>query len=290
MARCLVTGHKGYIGSRLYQKLIEDGHEVLGIDLREKISSDVRTVLREDSEGMFHPHYYNFRPEYIFHLACIPRVGYGLQFPVKTMMNNVIAGTILLNFARKVGSVKRVIYSSSSSIAGNGEGPTTPYALQKYTTEQECKIYSEVYGLDTVSLRYFNVYSEDQTAEGSYPTAISNWMEYVRKGKAPFITGDGEQRRDMVHLDDAVSANIHVMNIAEALGGRIMDVGTGNNISLNEVRKILEKYHKVDFEFRPPRLGEVVVTKANPLPMASLGWKHSVSIEEGIDSCFRSIK
>ena len=79
MARCLVTGHKGYIGSALYKKLISNGHEVMGIDLKEQISSDVRDVLLEDSDGLFHPHYYNFKPEYIFHLACIPRVGYGIQ-------------------------------------------------------------------------------------------------------------------------------------------------------------------------------------------------------------------
>lgn len=290
MARCLVTGHKGYIGSALYKKLISNGHEVMGIDLKEQISSDVRDVLLEDSDGLFHPHYYNFKPEYIFHLACIPRVGYGIQFPVKTMYNNVMAGTVLLNFARKVGSVKRVIYSSSSSIAGNGKGPTTPYALQKYTTEQECKIYSEIYGVDTVSLRYFNVYSVEQPAEGSYPTAISNWMEYIRLKKKPFITGDGSQRRDMVHLDDAVSANIHVMNLSERLGGRVMDVGTGENISLNEIRKIVEEYHDIEFEFKPARLGEVLITKADTTALAELGWTCNTSILDGIHKCFRSIK
>ena len=192
--------------------------------------------------------------------------------------------------ARKVGSVKRVIYSSSSSIAGNGKGPTTPYALQKYTTEQECKIYSEIYGVDTVSLRYFNVYSVEQPAEGSYPTAISNWMEYIRLKKKPFITGDGSQRRDMVHLDDAVSANIHVMNLSERLGGRVMDVGTGENISLNEIRKIVEEYHDIEFEFKPARLGEVLITKADTTALAELGWTCNTSILDGIHKCFRSIK
>jgi len=191
MARCLVTGHKGYIGSRLYATLEAQGHEVLGIDLKDHISHDVRQVLREDSDGKFHPHYFNFQPEYIFHLACFPRVGHSIEYPVETAENNILAGTVALNFARKVKSVKRFIYSSSSSVKGNGKGPISPYALQKYTTELEAEIYSNIYGLDTVSLRYFNVYSPDQRADGPYTTAIANWMEALRKGINPFIRGMG---------------------------------------------------------------------------------------------------
>ena len=212
MIRCLVTGHKGYIGSHLYEKLKQLGHVVQGIDLKELYGRDINSLqgLKEDDRGNFHPYFWNFRPEYIFHLACIPRVGYSIDEPVKSMKNNVIAGSNVLNFARKVGA-KRVIYSSSSSISGNGYGPTNPYALQKMTTEIETKLYSELYGLDTVSLRYFNVYSKDQPADGPYATAISNWMKYIKNGKNPFITGEGDQRRDMLHVTDAVSANIFSM-------------------------------------------------------------------------------
>jgi len=200
MARCLVTGHRGYIGSRLYTTLQSEGHEVLGIDLNDVVSHDVRQVLREDDDGVFHPHYYNFQPEYIFHLACFPRVGHSIDYPVETAENNILAGTIALNFARKVGSVKRFIYSSSSSVKGNGSGPISPYALQKYTTELESKIYSSIYGLDTVSLRYFNVYSPDQPATGPYATAISNWMQSIRDGINPFITGDKYEIRGKMKL------------------------------------------------------------------------------------------
>ena len=153
MTRCLVTGHKGYIGSRLYQRLIEQGHEVMGIDLNEEISHDIIKTLREDDGGKFHPYYYDFQPEYIFHMACWPRVAYSVENPVSTCENNILAGSIILNFAKKVGSVKRVIYSSSSSVVGNGNGPESPYALQKYTTEVETRMYSTLYDLDTVSLR-----------------------------------------------------------------------------------------------------------------------------------------
>ena len=97
MARCLVTGHKGYIGSRLFEKLKAEGHTVEGIDLRDTVGKDVIQTLREDSDGGFHPHYYTFQPEYIFHLACFPRVGYSIDNPVKTAENNILAGSVVLN-------------------------------------------------------------------------------------------------------------------------------------------------------------------------------------------------
>ena len=99
----------------------------------------------------------------------------------------------------------------------------------------ECKLYSNLYGLDTVSLRYFNVYSPDQEADGPYATAIANWMQYIRNKKNPFITGNGKQRRDMAHLSDVVSANIFAMEHEKRFDGKNFDVGTGSNISLNEL-------------------------------------------------------
>jgi len=288
--RCLVTGHRGYIGSKLFSKLIELGHEVVGIDLQDEVSYDVAKVLAQDADGEFHPHYVNFEPEYVFHLACWPRIGLCLEDPVGTMRNNVLAGSALLNFASKVNSVKRVIYSSSSSVVGNGNGPTNPYALQKLVTEKECGIYSDVYGLDTVSLRYFNVYSEDQRADGPYATAIANWRKSLLNGITPFITGDGEQRRDMIHVDDVVSANIHCMEYAERFDGKVFDVGTGDNISLNEVKEVVQLYHDVEFEYRPPRPGEVAETRADTTLLAEHGWAASVSIPEGMHRCFNFTK
>ncbi len=284
MAKCLVTGHCGYIGSKLYKKLNDLGHEVIGIDLKE--GNDLLKLLKEDNDGSFHPHYFNFKPEYIFHMACWPRIGLCLEKPVSTAENNILGGSIVLNFARKVGSVKRLIYSSSSSVAGNGDGPTNPYALQKYTTELETSIYSQVYGLETVSLRYFNVYSEDQTIEGPYATAVANWMESIRSDKKPFITGDGEQRRDMIHADDVVLANIFAMKYDKKFNGKHFDIGTGTNISLNEVKNIIHKYHNIEFDYVEERPGEVLKTKANTLPLKKLGWSHSISIEDGITNCF----
>tara|TARA_B100000212_G_C27379031_1_gene536046 strand:+ start:2669 stop:3541 length:873 start_codon:yes stop_codon:yes gene_type:complete len=290
MAKCLVTGHCGYIGSRLYKKLKALGHEVHGIDKKDVVGRDVRKTLKEDTDGLFHRFFLDFQPEYVFHMACWPRVGFSIENPVETMENNVMGGSIALNYSRKVGSVKRFIYSSSSSVIGQGDGPTSPYALQKLVTEMECKIYSKIYGLDTVSLRYFNVYSEDQEANGPYATAISNWMRCIKEKKQPFITGDGEQRRDMIHVDDVVSANIFAMNSKNNFSNYHYDVGTGDNISLNEVKNIVQKYHQVNFNYTNARPGEVLLTKANTEPLQKLGWKHSISIKDGIEKCFKELK
>lgn len=291
MARCLVTGHKGYIGAKLFRALEEQGHEVMGIDLKEEISHNIIQDLREGTDGQFHPHYYRFQPEYVFHMACWPRVGYSVEKPVETNENNILAGTILLNFARKVGSVKRVIYSSSSSVMGNGSGPESPYGLQKYFTELETSMYSKLYGLDTVSLRYFNVYSHDQVADGPYATAISNWMHAIRTSTDPYIEGDGEQRRDMVNVDDVVRANIFCMNHDKNFNGAVYEVGTGANISLNEIKSIiLKKFPDVSFEYRPARPGDVRETKANVTPLEKLGWTANIDISEGIEDCFSRIK
>ena len=285
MSKCLVTGHRGYIGSHLFKKLQDLGHEVLGIDLKDDY--DILKVLKEnDDKSGFHPHYQNFKPEYIFHLACFPRVAYSVENPVKTMQNNIMATSIVLNFARKVGA-KRVIYSSPSSVAGNGNGPESPYALQKLTSEIETKIYSKLYGIDTVSLRYFNVYSPDQEASGPYATAVSAWMEALRRGTKPFITGTGEQRRDMLHVEDAVAANIFAMNYGEKFEGRHYDTGTGDNISLNEVKNIVNLFHsRVDFDYIAPRAGDVFETRADVLPLKKLGWEARINIHQGIEDCF----
>ena len=290
MARCLVTGHKGYIGSRLFERLQELGHEVMGIDLQEDFPKDIRDFFNEDFGSEVYPAYWNFKPEYIFHLAAIPRVAYSIEEPVKTTKNNILAGSMVLNFARKVGA-KRLIYAGSSSVVGNGDGPASPYALQKLYTEMECRIYSELYGLDTITLRYFNVYSPDQQAKTAYATAVANWMQHIRDDKLPFITGDGEQRRDMANREDVVSANIFAMEYEGTFNGQQFDVGTGDNISLNEMKKIVEEHiPNVVFEYVAERKGDVRLTKADIQPLRDLGWEPQYTIEKGIHECFRRLK
>jgi len=289
MARCLVTGYKGYIGSRVYKKLKELGHEVIGIDLED--GHDINQHLNGGlDDKSFHPLYFNFKPEYIFHLAYIPRVAYSIENPVETTKNNILCTTNVLNFAKAV-KAKRVIYSSSSSVVGDGAGPVSPYALQKLYDEMQCRLWSKIYGLDTVVLRYFNVYSEDQQAKTAYATAIANWMHHIRKNKTPFLNGDGENRRDMLHVNDAVSANIFAMEYDGIFNGNVYDVGTGSNISLNEIIEIINKYFpKVKFERRPPRKGDVLLTRAKTSDLKKIGWEAKVKIEDGINRCFTNLK
>ena len=289
MSRCLVTGYKGYIGSHLYKVLKENGHEVLGIDLQD--GHDINKDLHHGVNGKsFHPRYFNFKPEYIFHMACIPRVLYSVENPLETTENNILSTTNVLNFARAVGA-KRVIFSSSSSVVGDGDGPVSPYALQKLYSEMECRLWSKIYGLDTVSLRYFNVYSEDQQATDSYATAIANWMQHIREDKTPFLNGDGHNRRDMVHVADVISANVFAMEHDGLFSGSIYDVGTGENISLNEIIEIIHKYFpSVQFEKRPARQGDVLLTRAKTSKLKNLGWESKIQIKDGISLCFKNLK
>ena len=288
MAKCLVTGHKGYIGSRLYDALKKEGHEVMGIDLKD--GHDILETLKPYANGTFHRQWANFKPEFIFHLAAIPRVAYSVENPIEVIENNVLSSLYILEFARYVGA-KRVIYSSSSSVVGDGLGPENPYGASKYMPESMCGVWSRLYGVDTVSLRYFNVYSPEQTADGPYATAIANWMQFIRDGKNPFITGDGEQRRDMSHREDVVSANMFCMSDKINFEGKWFDVGTGSNISLNEVKEIvLQHFPKVHFDYIDERLGDVMITKANMSPLKELGWKAQNNISDGISECFSLLR
>ena len=282
--RCLVTGNEGYIGTHLQKKLESLGHEVMGIDYKSDPSKNLLTVFDTDKS------YFEFKPEVVFHLACIPRVAYSVEEPVLTMENNVLITSKVLDFAKKVGA-KRVVYSGSSSVVGNGDGPASPYGLQKLVSEMESKLYSQLYGVDTVTLRYFNVYSPDQKATSVYATAVSNFMRHIRENKSPFITGTGEQRRDMANVKDVVSANIFAMNYDGKFNGRYFDIGTGSNISLNEIANIAKKHFpSVQFSYIEPRKGDIMLTKANIEPLVKLGWNPEVDIEEGIEECFCNLK
>ena len=246
--------------------------------------------MKPDLNGNFHHYYSKFKPEYIFHFAAIPRVAYSVEHPVEVIENNVLSTLYVLEFARHVGA-KRVIYSSSSSVRGNGQGPENPYGASKYMPESMCGVWARLYGIDTVCLRYFNVYSPDQKAEGPYATAVANWMQHIRDDKDPFITGTGEQRRDMSHLVDVVSANLFCMEYEEKLNGCFLDIGTGNNISLNEIKEMVNKHFpNVNFNYIEERKGDVYLTKADISPILKLGWKPQMKINQGIDECFRLLK
>jgi len=270
--KVLVTGHKGYIGSHIYTELSAKGYSVQGIDLKD--GEDVLHCLPNEAF------------DYVFHLAACPRVEYSVEKPSYTMKQNVLVTSALLEWAKDHG-VKRVIFSSSSAVNGNGDGiPESPYGLHKLMNEMECRLYSKLYDLDTVCLRYFNAYSEDQQYGGSYSTAICAWMEMIKLEKPLRIDGDGEQTRDLVHVEDIVSANIFCMNYKENFNGKWFNVGTGESVSLNEIRDFINKNHEVMWNYAPGRAGDVKHTKADISELNSLGWKPNVSIREGLKRCF----
>ena len=267
----LVTGHKGYIGAHLYKELKSRNLDVIGIDLKD--GEDILDCLP------------SIECEYVFHFAAKPRVEFSVLRPSYTLKHNVLVTSKLLEWAHWAGC-KRVMFSSSSSVVGDGNGPTHPYGLHKLMSEMECKLYSELYGLDTVCLRYFNAYSEDQTVDGPYATAIAAWMECIRSGKPLRLDGDGEQSRDLSYVSDIVSANIFCMESKDDFSGQTYDVGTGRSVTLNYIKSIIEKYHDIEWSSAPPREGDVRHTCADPSKFKDLGWEAKVSIDEGLERCF----
>tara|TARA_R110000824_G_scaffold28264_11_gene95223 strand:- start:4490 stop:5323 length:834 start_codon:yes stop_codon:yes gene_type:complete len=276
MTNILVTGHKGYIGKHLYRELKRLFHEVDGIDLKD--GKDIIHCLPKKSY------------DYVFHLAALPSVPYSIESPSYTLRNNVLGTSVLLEWAKN-HEVKCVIFSSSAAVIGDKDGPKSPYGLHKLMCEMECKLYSKLYSLNTVSLRYFNVYSEDQVYGGPYSSVISAWMEMSRRGNSLKIYGEGDQTRDMIYIKDVIGANIFCMR-AHKSGNRLwkgesLNVGTGIGVSINYIKKNVDKHiSDLKWSYMPPRVGDIKHSTADITTLQDLGWKPKVSIEEGIEKCF----
>jgi UDP-glucose 4-epimerase len=272
--KILITGYKGYIGSHLFSVLVNLGYYVKGIDLKD--GDDLLYCLPNETF------------DYVFHLAAYPKVQYTVENPSFSLRQNVFVTSMLLEWSKNHG-VKRLIFSSSAAV--NNGNPKSPYGLHKFMSEMECKLYSEIYDIDTVSLRYFNVYSKDQPYGGSYSTVINSWMEMLRKGERLRIDGDGTQTRDFVHLKDIVSANIFCMQYEKDFNGKTIDVGSGCSVSLNEIKNCIEEYHKVEWDYFPSRKGDIKHSKANIMDLKEMGWKPEINIKAGLKSCFhRNLK
>jgi len=269
--KALVTGHKGYIGSHIYSELLNQGHEVYGVDLK---------------EGQDLLHYMpDVEVDVVFHTAALPRVGFSVIHPSYTLMHNTLGTSKVLEWAKK-NKVKRFVFSSSSAVYGNGEGPNSPYGLHKSMSEQECLLYSNLYNLDTVCLRYFNVYSEDQEYGGSYSTVIAAWMHFLNQRSEIRIEGDGEQTRDFIHVQDIVSANLFCANYEQNFNGQCFDVGVGEAVSINYIKDFILQNRDVKVVNVSPREGDVRNTLAKPKPLERLGWKSKIKIQDGLKKCF----
>lgn len=265
--KILLTGHKGYIGSRLYKKLVDLGYNVVGIDLKDN-KSTIDCLPNENYD-------------YVFHLAAFPSVQFSVENPSYTMKNNVLSSSVLLEWCLKK-KVKRLIFSSSAA----ADKIESPYGLQKRITEMECELFAKLYGLDTVSLRYYNVYSEDQEFNGPYSTVINHWMNCIKNKQPLFLDGDGEQTRDFVHVDDVVAANIFCMTAQKNFDGSILDVGVGKETSLKYIKFYIDQENDVSWIKRPQRVGDVRDSKSDPSKLKRLGWKPKISIQEGLKRCF----
>ncbi|MBI2042635.1 MAG: NAD-dependent epimerase/dehydratase family protein [Candidatus Nealsonbacteria bacterium] len=292
MARCLVTGGAGFIGSNLVDALIAKGHEVLVIDnlstgRRENLNS--KAIFFEEDLLNFE----KIKPifegvDFVFHEAALPRIPLSIEKPIETNDINIKA-TVHVLLAARDAKVKKVIYASSSSALGGNAtlpmredglcNPLNPYALQKYVGELYCKIATSIYGVPTVSLRYFNVYGPRQPREGAYTPVIGVFLTQKKAGQPMTITGDGGQTRDFTHVFDVARANVLAMESDKVGKGDVINIGAGENHSVNEIAEMIggESIHIAD---RPGEMRDTLAdaTKAREL----LGWQAQIELQDGI--------
>ena len=252
---CLVTGGAGFIGSHLVDKLIDDGHQVLVLDdlstgKRENINEKADFIQWDISKNWDDIGISIENIDVIFHLAAKARVQPSIESPIEYHDANV-NGTLNLLVAARDAGVKRFVFSSSSSVYGDVEekdlptsedanlNPISPYALHKSIGEQYCKLFSTLYDMETVSLRYFNVYGDRMSLEGAYKLVIPIFTEQRLNGKPMTINGDGEQRRDFTYVDDVVDANIKCAEYPLELNGDIFNIGNGDSRSVNEIADMI---------------------------------------------------
>lgn len=298
----LVTGGAGFIGSHLVDKLVQLGAKVKVLDdfstgKRENIAhlldgkleliegslTDAETVKRA-VEGV----------EVVFHQGALPSVARSVEDPLTTHQVNA-TGTLLLLLASRDAGVRRVVFASSSSVYGDTPtlpkredmtpNPKSPYALSKLVGEHLCRLFWELYGLETVSLRYFNIFGPRQDPTSQYAAVIPRFVTALLKGERPVIYGDGEQTRDFTFVENCVQANL-LAATKPNVAGEVFNVGAGIQTSVNDLFRLIRSLtgaNDIEPVYAPPRPGDVrhslaEITKAERL----LGYKPVVSLEEGL--------
>jgi|TARA_Y100000310_G_scaffold170442_2_gene170589 UDP-glucose 4-epimerase len=289
--KVVVTGGAGFIGSHIVDALVERGFDVHVIDnlvggKKERVHK-AATLHKVDIRNSDSINPIIDGAKYVFHMAALPRVIYSIKHPIETNEVN-IGGTVNVLRASQEGGVERVVYSASSSAYGDQKtfplredmpvNPKSPYGLQKYVGEQYCKVWSEVTGLPTVSLRYFNVYGPRLDPDGDYALVIGKFLKQKKAGKPFTITGDGEQTRDFIHVRDVVRANILASESTNVGNGEVINIGAGSDVSINKVAELIGG----PVEYIEPRLEPRHTRADNRLARKLLGWEPLVSLEEGI--------
>ncbi len=302
MSRVLVTGGAGFIGSHLTEALLRQGHLVRVIDnystgkkenlifdksypFLEVIEGDIRDlkICKEVMKDI----------EYVFHQAAIPSVQRSLEDPLTTHSVNV-GGTLNLLLSAKEAGVVRFIYASSSSVYGDTPtlpkkeempaNPLSPYALHKYIGEQYCQLFAKLYGLETVSLRYFNIFGPKQDPTSIYSAVIPRFINALLDGRSPVIYGDGEQSRDFTYIDNVVQANLLAMEM-EGLHGEVINIACGERTSLNQLLNILKNIlgSKISPIHEEARKGDVKHSLADIQKAEErLGYGPQVDIQKGL--------
>ena len=301
MANCLVTGGAGFIGSHIVERLLGLGHRVRVLDnlatgnlqnlqpFADKIEflqADVADpeVCRQSVKDM----------EWVFHEAAAVSVPFSVEHPDQAHRVNVDGMFYLLEAARHA-KVQRFVFAASSSAYGDDpdsaakrEGnlprPLSPYAVSKLLGENYCRVYALCYGMNTVALRYFNVFGPRQNPKSQYAAAIPAFATMILNGQPPTIYGDGEQTRDFTFIENVVDANLLAAQ-SQGLGGQVFNVATGNSYSVNyvigELNRILGK--KIQPKYAPERAGDVKHSLADiSLAIQLLKFKPRVSFEEGL--------
>jgi nucleoside-diphosphate-sugar epimerase len=301
MGRYVVTGGAGFIGSALVRGLLAEGaSRVAVIDNlltgREENLEEVRERIEFHRADI--RRYEEIAPlvrgaEVVFHLAAIPSVPRSISEPLLTHEVNV-DGTFQVLRACREGGVERVVYAASSSAYGDTETlpkvetmaprPRSPYAVQKLAGEYYAAVFHGCLGLETVSLRYFNVYGPRQDPSSPYSGVISVFMKALVEGRPPTIFGDGEQSRDFTYVEDVVALTLKAAR-AQGVGGKVYNAGNGNRYSLNEVWALLERIEGVRLppRYGPPRPGDVRHSQADTAAaVRELGHAPRFTLQEGL--------
>jgi len=292
MKKAVVTGGAGFIGSHITRALLVEGYEVAVVD---NLSGGKRENVPEGA--VFHELDVNETTKlteimrgatYVFHLAALPRVQFSIEHPIESNHAN-IDGTVSVLTAAKDAEVKRVVYSASSSAYGDQESmplvesmptsPKSPYGLQKFVGELYCRLWSEVYDLPTVSLRYFNVYGPGASADGAYALVIAKFLKQRAEGKAMTVAGDGTNTRDYTHVRDIVRANLLAAKSERVGKGEIINIGAGRNVSVLGVAKLIGG----PVEHIAPRLEPKHTLADYSLAKNLLDWEPREDFEQGIE-------
>ena len=302
MAVYLITGVAGFIGSNLARELLRRGGSVRGLDnfstgLRGNLSDlgglDFQEVDLLDANGL---RKVCRGVDFILHLAAIPSVPKSVAQPLASHDAN-INGTFHLLMAAREAGVRRVVYAASSSAYGEtptlpkredmAPDPISPYAVQKLAGEQYMKAFYRVYGLETVSLRYFNVFGPFQDPSSMYSGVLAKFCQSMLRGETPTIYGDGEQSRDFTYIDNTVAGSLLAATApAKEVAGRMFNVATGIRITLNDTVKILRRITGYTGEVKhgPERAGDIKHSLADiSLAQKHMGYQPTVSFEDGLE-------